>query len=85
MIREATAKDAAKIIEIYNYYILNTTVTFEEELVTAAEMVSRIAEVTEKYPWLVYEQDGEIVGYAYASAWKSRCAYKWLGGSRHGF
>jgi L-amino acid N-acyltransferase YncA len=77
MIREVNPADAAQIIEIYNYYILNTTVTFEEEAVTAAEMAGRIAEITEKFPWLVYESEGKIIGYAYASAWKSRCAYKY--------
>ena len=62
---------------IYNYYIANTTVTFEEEPVSIQEMKERIAAVQEKYPWLVYEQDGEVIGYAYASAWKSRCAYRY--------
>lgn len=76
MIRDTKPADASQIVEIYNYYILNTTVTFEEEAVTAADMVGRITEITAKYPWLVYEVDGKIVGYAYASAWKSRCAYK---------
>jgi len=77
MIRTATLSDAAQIAGIYNYYILNTTVTFEEEPVSAETMKGRIAEVLEKYPWLVYEKEGKIVGYAYASAWKSRCAYKY--------
>lgn len=76
MIRDIKPSDAQQIVEIYNYYILNTTVTFEEEAITASEMVGRIAEITQKYPWLVYEVDGKIIGYAYASAWKSRCAYK---------
>lgn len=76
MIREVKPADATEIVEIYNYYILNTTVTFEEEAVTAADMGGRISEITAKYPWLVYEVDGKIVGYAYASSWKSRCAYK---------
>ncbi len=76
MIRNARLSDAADIVGIYNYYILNTTVTFEEEVVTVGNMVGRINEITEKFPWLVYEQDGKVVGYAYASAWKSRCAYK---------
>ena len=76
MIRDIKPADSPEIIEIYNYYILNTTVTFEEKAVTAADMVGRITEITEKYPWLVYELNGKIIGYAYASAWKSRCAYK---------
>jgi L-amino acid N-acyltransferase YncA len=76
MIRPATPTDALQIADIYNYYVLNTTVTFEEEAVTADEMAGRITEITEKYPWLVFERDGKILGYAYASPWKSRCAYK---------
>jgi phosphinothricin acetyltransferase len=77
MIRTATLNDASQIAGIYNYYIANTTVTFEEEAVPESTMKERIAEVLEKYPWLVYEQDGRILGYAYAGAWKSRCAYRY--------
>src|SRR5687768_15825289 len=77
MIRVANPKDALQIADIYNYYILNTTVTFEEEAVSAESMKERILEVQEKFPWLVYEKDGKVIGYAYASAWKSRCAYKY--------
>jgi L-amino acid N-acyltransferase YncA len=77
MIRSAHISDAAAICAIYNYYVRNTTVTFEEEAVQPEEMAARITEVTEKFPWLVYEAEGKVVGYAYASAWKSRCAYKY--------
>ena len=77
MIRDIKPADAIDIVEIYNYYILNTTVTFEIEAVTAGDMVGRIMEIAEKYPWLVYEVEGKIIGYAYASAWKARSAYKY--------
>lgn len=77
MIRAATPNDAARVAEIYNYYIINTTVTFEVDPVTTAAMEERIREVSEKYPWLVYELEGQVVGYAYAGAWKSRCAYRY--------
>lgn len=77
MVRTATLTDAAAIADIYNYYIVNTTVTFEEEPVTVEDMQARMTEVLEKYPWLVYEQDGRVIGYAYAGAWKSRCAYRY--------
>lgn len=77
MIRTATQNDAQQIVDIYNYYILNTTVTFEEEAISAKTMGERMTEVLEKYPWLVYEQNGKIVAYAYAGAWKSRCAYRY--------
>ena len=77
MIRDVKPADATQIVEIYNYYILNSTVTFEEEAVAVADMEGRIADITVKYPWLVFELEGKVVGYAYASAWKSRCAYKY--------
>jgi phosphinothricin acetyltransferase len=77
MIRLATIDDAASIAAIYNHYVLNTSITFEEEAVSNAAMAARIRETTESLPWLVFESDGEILGYAYASKWKSRCAYRY--------
>lgn len=77
MIRVAKAEDAEAIVRIYNHYVLNTTITFEEEAVSAQEMANRIAEVASNcLPWLVVEQDGEVVGYAYATKWKARFAYR---------
>jgi phosphinothricin acetyltransferase len=78
LIRTATARDAQAITQIYNHYILNTSITFEEQAISADEMAGRIAEVqAASLPWLVAEQDGQIVGYAYASKWKGRCAYRY--------
>ena len=76
MIRNATIDDVAAICNIYNHYVLNTTVTFEEEAVSPIQMVKRIGDVQSKYPWLVYESEGSIIGYAYANAWKPRAAYR---------
>jgi len=76
MIRPATEHDVQAIVEIYNYFVVNTVVTFEEDPVTVAEMWQRISEVQKKYPWLVYELDGRVVGYAYAGPWKARTAYR---------
>jgi phosphinothricin acetyltransferase len=77
LIRNATQADAQSVVHIYNHYVLNTTISFEEELVSAPEMAGRIAEVAANdLPWLVLEIDGEVVGYAYASKWKGRCAYR---------
>ena len=76
MIRPVTAADAAAICDIYNHYVLETTVSFEEDAVGAGEMAGRIARVTEAHPWLVFEEEGEILGYAYASRWKERGAYR---------
>jgi phosphinothricin acetyltransferase len=77
MVRNAIAKDAPKIAEIYNHYIENTVITFEEEVVLAAEIQRRVEEIhSTGLPWLVAESDGQVVGYAYASKWKGRCAYR---------
>lgn len=77
MIREAALRDAQCITEIYNHYIVHTTVTFEEHPVTDAVMRSRILTVQESsLPWLVLEQESQILGYAYASRWKDRSAYR---------
>jgi L-amino acid N-acyltransferase YncA len=76
-IRNATTADAASIADIYNHYVTNTVVTFEEEPVSPAEMAGRIEEVTSaSLPWLVAERGGRVLGYAYASQWKGRAAYR---------
>ena len=77
MIRKATTADAQAICEIYNYYVLHTIITFEEEAVNVKEMEERIRVVILKYPWFVYEENGEVIGYAYCGEWKSRCAYRY--------
>lgn len=74
-IRPATRNDAAAICEIYNHYVLNTVISFETEAVSVDEMAARIDDTLQQFPWLVYEVDGRILGYAYASKWKVRKAY----------
>jgi L-amino acid N-acyltransferase YncA len=76
MIRPVTSDDADAIAAIYNHYVLNTSVTFEEEAVPANGMLDRIRETQAKLPWLVCEEAGRVNGFAYASPWKSRCAYR---------
>ena len=76
MIRNATYNDAAAITEIYNYYVLNTAFTFEEAPVSPDEMQRRITDVQIRFPWLVFEENGLIIGYAYACPWKPRTAYR---------
>lgn len=76
MIRNATMQDAAQIADIYNYYIENTIITFEEIKVTKDIIAERIKKITAKgYPFLVYEQENQIVGYAYLNNWRERSAY----------
>lgn len=77
VIRTAMAGDAEAIARIYNHYVASTIITFEEQAVSIEEMAGRILEIgSAALPWLVAEQDGRIVGYAYASKWKGRCAYR---------
>ena len=77
VIRNAGPRDAAAITPIYNHYVLNSAITFEEQAISVEEMAVRIAEVSAaSLPWLVAERAGQIVGYAYASKWKGRCAYR---------
>jgi phosphinothricin acetyltransferase len=75
MLKKVKPEDAGEIAEIYNYYILNSVVTFEETPIDAEEMRSRILAHISKYPWFVYEIENQIVGYAYAGVWKTRSAY----------
>ncbi|TWC71446.1 arsinothricin resistance N-acetyltransferase ArsN1 family B [Herbaspirillum sp. SJZ099] len=75
-IRHALASDAAAICDIYNYYVEHTTISFETESVGVETMQARMAEVQAQFPWLVYEEDGVVLGYAYASKWKPRAAYR---------
>jgi L-amino acid N-acyltransferase YncA len=77
VIRPALAADAAALARIYNPYIRDTIITFEEEPVDAAAMAGRVDEAAvAALPWLVAEADGVVLGYAYASKWKGRCAYR---------
>lgn len=75
-IRSAVLDDAPQIARIYNHYVTNTYVTFEEEPVSSKEMSERIARVLSNHCWLVYERDQAIEGYAYASAWHTRASYR---------
>lgn len=77
MIRPATTRDAEAVARIYNHYIANTTITFEEQAITSPQMAERIGKVASaSLPWLVAEHDGRVDGYAYATPWKERSAYR---------
>lgn len=76
LIRPARPEDAAGIAAIYNRHVEETVVTFEETPVGVPQMAGRIAEVTQQFPWLTYEENGAVLGYAYATRWKERSAYR---------
>ena len=76
-IRPALPADAGALARIYNHYVKETIVTFEEEEVPEGEMSGRLEEIRgAALPWLVAEQAGNLLGYAYASMWKSRRGYR---------
>lgn len=75
-VRPVQPADAPAITAIYNHYIENTVISFEEVPLTPGEMEQRIRAYTVNYPWLVAEQDNQLVGYAYANQWQVRCAYR---------
>ena len=77
-IRAATSADAARICTINNHYIATTTISFEEEPVTPADMAQRLADVAAaNLPWLVLLEDDKLIGYAYATKWRVRAAYRY--------
>ena len=77
MIRPATPADAAAIAAIYAPQVLAGTASFETEAPDAAEMAARLARVHGNgWPWLVWDADGDLLGYAYASQFRDRAAYR---------
>jgi phosphinothricin acetyltransferase len=76
-IRFADIKDAKDILDIYKPYINDTAITFEYDVPTLEEFERRITETRKTYPYLVFEENGNILGYAYAGAARERAAYQW--------
>ena len=75
--RTAKTEDAERLLEIYDYYVRNTAVSFEYETPSLAEFTRRMEHTLSQYPYLVIVRDGRIEGYAYAGPFKSRAAYDW--------
>jgi phosphinothricin acetyltransferase len=76
-VRTVTLNDVQELLDIYSYYVLNTTITFEYDTPSINEFTQRIQKITQKYPYLVATLDDEIIGYAYATSYKERAAYDW--------
>ena len=81
MIRFATEADIPAILDIYGPYILNTAISFEYSIPTFEEFTERFQGITAQFPWLVYEEEGKILGYAYGSLPFGREAYRWVAAS----
>ena len=76
-IRIATETDLPQILAIYGPYVENTTISFEYDIPTAEAFRDRFRRITKQFPWLVWEEDGAILGYAYGCAPFERAAYRW--------
>ncbi len=77
MIRDCVPADAARVCAIYNHYIEESTATFEEQTLTETVILDRVLSIQTQFPWLVIEDGGVVMGYAYASPWKDRSAYRY--------
>jgi len=77
MIRKVQLSDAEDIVNIYNYYIENTIISFETLKIDVNEETQRIKKILDNnYPFIVYEEQNVVLGYAYLSKWREREAYK---------
>jgi L-amino acid N-acyltransferase YncA len=77
VVRDASADDAEACAAIYAPYVTDTAISFEAEPPPAAEMAERIAAAVRTHAWIVLEDEGRVVGYAYGGPYKSRDAYRW--------
>lgn len=76
-VRNAVMADAERILEIYDYYVKNTAITFEYDTPSMEEFKARMARIMNRYPYLVIEEDKVLQGYAYADVFVGRAAYGW--------
>ncbi|SOD99684.1 GNAT family N-acetyltransferase [Spirosoma fluviale] len=76
-IRFAHPADAPAILAVYAPFITGSTITFEYEVPTLLEFASRIQTIQQQFPYLVAEEEGRVLGYAYASRHRDRPAYQW--------
>ncbi len=77
MIRNASLDDASQIAALYSHYVQSTTISFEEKALTGEDMANRLSAVAAAgLPWLVAEREGQLIGFACASPWKLRHAYR---------
>ena len=81
MIRFANEADLPAILDIYGPYVENTAISFEYTVPTLESFTERFRSITAQFPWLVYEEEGKILGYAYGSLPFGREAYRWVAAS----
>lgn len=76
MIRPVHISDSQALLDIYNYYVLNTVVTFDIEPLTLVMFQEKLSKIDAEYPFIVFEKNNEILGYAYGSKWRPKPAYQ---------
>lgn len=76
-VRFANIGDAKTMLEIYAPYVRDTAITFEYEVPGLKDFKNRIQTVTNQFPWLICEMDGQAAGYAYAARFRPRAAFQW--------
>jgi L-amino acid N-acyltransferase YncA len=76
MIRPAEISDARQLADLYNYYVRHTLITFEEEEISEEIYAERMLKIQENYPFIVYEENGDLLGFAYGTKWRERSAYR---------
>ncbi len=76
-VRQATVQDVPRILEIYAPYVQNTAISFEYTVPTLEDFTQRFLGITAQFPWLVWEENGKVLGYAYGSAPFERAAFQW--------
>lgn len=77
LIRDATTGDAATCAAIYGHYVETSVATFELEPPSVADVAARITGCQRRHAWLVAEDDGRVVGFAYGTTFAERAAYRW--------
>ena len=76
-VRDATVEDVPRLLEIYEYYVNTTAITFDYSVPSSSDFTQQMILIQKKYPYLVVESEGKVWGYAYASPWIHRAAYDW--------
>ena len=75
MIRKVHINDAPALLDIYNYYVVNTNVTFDVEPLSLNLFIDKLKQINADYPFIVFEENNDILGYAYGSQFRSKPAY----------
>ena len=76
VIRKVDINDAKQLVDIYNHYVLNTIITFDDVPLQPEAFVEKITTINSSYPFIVFEEQAKIIGYAYAGKWRQKPAYK---------